>query len=222
MLADVFILAFLGLQSFWVAGAIAAYQTKTLTRAQMARAGIKKGMPYLWHVGMWSDVYSIHPYLALMTAVLWWRWSAYPKPLWVFLFLISLGLGRIAQRSWSSNKDIIESHNGIEFHPGGEPTATGNPSLVGWVHVPHIAAIITLFVMTLVSWILGDLPWRLVIAGLFMLAGHGLAGTHWLLRSLNPVWNPWPADKHAEMKGALNVVCTTMGYFFILCNFLAT
>jgi len=221
MRADVFLIMYFVSQSLWGAGAIAAYRTRTLTPNQMRRKNVHKGMCYLWHIGMWDDVVAIHPYLALMTALLWPLWATISPWVWIIFFLISLIVGQKVQRSWSSNMKVIESHNKIEYPPNGAPRPTGKPSAVGWVHVPHIALIVTLGVATLVSSMLGYVPWRLVLAGILLFAGHVLAGTHWLLRYYDPPGNPWDKDERSGMHGIANIVCTSLGFFFVFWHFVA-
>lgn len=221
MRVHVFLVAYFVLQAFWIAGAVAAYKTKTLTQAQMETLGVQRGMSYLWHVGMWSDVIAIHPYLALMTALLWSVWMTMTWA-WPMLLLISLGFGMGVQRRWSSSKEVIEAHSGIEFNPiSGQPSPTGTMSVVGKIHGLHAGAIFTLSFATLISLIFGYVPWQLAVAGVVLFYGHSLAGTHWLLRLMDPLMNPWTHDENAGKHGIVNIICLALGYFFILWFFIS-
>ena len=205
-----------GLQMFWVFGAIAAYSTNMLTVGQMRSHGIYKGMPYLWHLGMTNDAVTFHPFLALLVGLYWWEWLGSS---WWLLAAVLFGIatGWYANWGWTRGTDIIEAHRQIHV---AKIRSTGEMSIVGMVHIPHMAvmmAIIFLFVVWVAK---GEVPWKLAVASACLIAAHICVGQHWLLRLLNPIWNPWPQMDSAMTFGILNAAFFATGFYFLISFFL--
>jgi hypothetical protein len=186
------------LQSFWLCGAIAAWWTNMLTVSQMQRYGVQKGMPYLWHLGMWNDLVTIHPFLACMFSLFWAQSS---RSWWLLpAAFVGIAISSYANWAWTRGSEVIQSHAGVA---NDKVHADGHMSLVGMIHIPHMALVIAIIFLTVVGTARGEVPWKLSVVGAFILLAHICVGQHWTLRLLDPPWNPWPAQ---PLDGALAIV----------------
>ena len=199
------------LHAFWAVGAIAASSVHMLTRGQMLLHGIKKGMPYFWHAGMWNDVVTIHPVCALMVSLCWAQWR---QSIWSIPFaMLALAVSYFANKDWVKDTSIVQSH--AELAPD-KVHSTGEMSIVAWVHIPHMAIILTIIFMSAVSIINGKVPSQLATSFVCLLVAHALIGQHGILRVLNPVGNPWPRQPFDEVALALSAVFWVVGLVLMI------
>lgn len=215
-----FLVTFWVLQGFWALGAVAASSVHMLTRTQMVLNGIKKGMPYFWHFGMWNDVVTIHPFLALMAGLYWAQWTQG----WWPLVLVVLGLANLYV-SWWQNREWVRDVNIVQAHSelaADKVHSTGEMNAVSWVHVPHMAIILTLLLMSAIWTIKGEVPWKLATGGVFLFAAHALIGQHWPLRLFKPWWNPWPDQELTLVFALLTILFWILGAAFLFSYFADT
>lgn len=208
------------LQAFWAFGAIAASSVHMLTRGQMMLHGIKKGMPYLYHFGMWNDVVTVHPFLAFMVALCWAQWT---QGWWALVMAVlaaaSLWVSWWQNREWVKDVNIVQAHSELaadKIH------STGKMSVVAWVHIPHMAIILTVICMSIIWTVKGDVPWKLASGGVCLLAAHVLIGQHWPLRLCKPWWNPWPDQDLTVTFAVLTVLLWVGAACFLLSYFADT
>lgn len=199
------------LTTFWLLQAIAAFSNNMLTVRQMRTIGVKRGMPYLHHHGMWNDLLVVHPLLALYVGENWKEW----QQLWWVLVPLAAVCVYCAWKqchAWAQNPDVIESHTEIaedKIH------STGHMSLVGWIHVPHMALILVGFGMILVQILRGTVPTPLLFGTICLINGHIAIGQHAYLRIFNPEWNPWPSSGLGLLYMAAHVGFTIGGFWLI-------
>jgi len=206
------------LQGFFLLGLLAAWFNKMATVSQMFANGVKKGMPYLWHLGMWNDAITVHAFLALVVGLFGSQWmSGYWGVAMIGGAILYVWLSYLANGAWVKPTDIIQSHAGVaddKIH------STGEMSSVGWIHVPHMAIILTIIAM-FVIWVLrGLVPWKLAVGGICLLLAHACIGQHGMLREMNPSWNPWPQQSFDGIVLFLNAVFFALAFLFLFSYFL--
>jgi hypothetical protein len=201
------------LQGFYVAGAIAAWWIDMLTVGQMQANGVKVGMPYLWHFGMTNDFVTVHPFLALMAGLYLSAWArGYWLAVLIVVFAASGYFGWRGNAAWVKDKNIVQAHAQLaddKIH------STGEMSIVGWIHVPHMAIILTIVIMSLIWIIRGLVPWQLAAGGICLMLAHACTGQHGILRLLLPSWNPWPTQSIDGAVLLLNMVLLAAGLYFL-------
>ena len=201
------------LQAFWVLGALAAWRGHTFSVSQMLALGVTKGIPYVGHIGMWNDLFTIHPLLAIYAGIYWnqqWQWLTQ----WWFTPLVaaSLAISWYANRMWVQDRNIITTFAGIaedKIH------STGTMSSVAWIHVPHMAIIITIFVMMGLSITMGQVAWKFALGAAVLLLAHILMMQHPWLRELNPSWNPFPSMAHQKLMSIAFMPLVVLGLLLI-------
>jgi hypothetical protein len=69
------VVALVFLEALVLAQALFAYQEGFLIASQMLQKGVKSGLPFLWHFGMWGDILLISPLSALIVAYYSKQWT---------------------------------------------------------------------------------------------------------------------------------------------------
>jgi hypothetical protein len=170
----VFWTVYFTLQIFWVLGLVAAWSINMHTATAMQRRGIHTGLPYLWHFGMWSDVFLVHPLCAYLAAkyghewVLAWLWFMVPNGLVAALILQCY--------VWPSNK-TKESQ-----------VMDGKVTVAGYVHIPQATIIISILFLALMTLVNGRMELHDAIISLVVVALHMFIGTHIPLKMLKRPW----------------------------------
>jgi hypothetical protein len=172
-------------------------------------------MPYFAHYGMWNDVLVVHLLLALFAARYWGEWVT---QLWVLLPIAtaSIWLAWWANDAWVKDTSIIQSHAEVaedKIH------STGHMSLVGWIHVLHMAIIVTIIAMMCVTLVFDRMPLQLAAGAVCVLVGHAAAGQHPHLRLEDKEWNPWPKMGYEVVLAASHIVLTLVGIVIVLTYF---
>ena len=202
-----FILAVL--TAFWLLGALGAWFIGMLTPGQMLRTrGTSHGIPFLGHFGMLDDLI-IHPVLALNVGLFWPTWNSADMAMlnyvaWLMAAVAAYGLNQAwAKMTAKTGTREAQAHEGV---------LTG----VGWIHVPHTAVILWAMIMMLVSLLFGYMHPLLAFADVSLIAAHVIMGTHWPLKVMNPVWNPFgPARRQDAWLGAACVTLQSVGLSFL-------
>jgi hypothetical protein len=169
--AFVFLEALVALQA-WL-----AYQDHFLTVLQMQGRGVNLGLPFVWHFGMWGDVFIVSPLTAYVTG----RFSKSWRLRWILLSL-AIGLAAAVAMSWSYTlPDVQEAH--VQHH---------SLTPAGWVHLVYMA--LALAILIQFFFFTENIPSRLLRRGSVLLVVHVILGTHMALGALHLVipldWYP--------------------------------
>lgn len=122
---------FVCLDLFFAVQVVLAYRDHFLTVSQMRERGISDGLPFMWHFGMWGDLFIVSPLAAYVTGRYWHRW----RSRWMLLSL-AVGLLVSCLLSWTYTLSVLpEAH--VQNH---QLTATGV-----W-HLFYMAAALAVFV----------------------------------------------------------------------------
>jgi len=184
-LDPVFWITLVVLESYWLAGAIAASKRHRLTVGQARRFGIQKVLPYLWHFGMLNDLGPFHFFLASIVQMYWEEWRTEPEVLVLCLILGGI-VGARAQWGWSRStlnedgalvRDEAQSEKGL-------------PSSVGIIHITHMQPLFGILFMFGASVLQGWVSWWMMGAGLCFIVAHAIMAIHWPLRIKLPAWAP--------------------------------
>jgi hypothetical protein len=134
-----------------------------LTVPQMVwQKGFKQGLPFLYHGGMWADVFLISPLLAYMVGRYGYTWNM-ASVSWVFAF------GLVAS---------VVMHLGVYLRlPHPEAHAySGELTPAGWIHLPYMAACFTVIALFYLK--TSGLTSREVWITTGLLIIHIIVGTH--------------------------------------------
>jgi hypothetical protein len=88
--------AFLLMESLVGLQAWLAYRDNILTVSQMQAAGIGRGLPFVWHFGMWGDLGLVSPLISYLIGRYLERW----RP-WSMLLSSAIGFGAAGLLSWT-------------------------------------------------------------------------------------------------------------------------
>ena len=107
-----------------------AYKDHFLTLAQMQGRGVRLGLPFAWHFGMWGDVFIVSPLAAYVTGRFVSRWRFRQ-----ILASFSAGLAAAVVMHYSYTfSDIQDAH--IQYHV---------LTRVGFVHLVYMAITLAIF-----------------------------------------------------------------------------
>jgi hypothetical protein len=158
------IIALIFLECLVASQALLAYQDHFLTVSQMREQGINQGLPFLWHFGMWSDLFII----STLAAYLIGRYSSCWR---LHRILASLAIGLISAglMSWLYTfSGMPEAH--VQNH---------HLTAAGVVHLVYMAIAIAVFIQFLFfTEGISDRLLRFVSVLLFI---HVFVGTHMAL-----------------------------------------
>jgi hypothetical protein len=154
------IFTFLALEALVGAQALFSYWSGFLTVAQMHQRGILHGLPFLWHFGMWGDIFIISPLAAIIVVRCWEQWKSES-------ILFSAALAVMATYFMSyiySLSEMPEAH---------QVTA------VGFLHEVYMATALTVFI--LLYFFTPQANRTLLISATALLTVHLFLGTHMVL-----------------------------------------
>jgi len=169
--------AFAFLESFVVLQAFLAYEDRFFTVAQMHQRGIKAGLPFIWHFGMWGDFVLISVVAAYVIGRYFDRWR-------MRSMIVSLAVGFVVAGllSWFYTlSSMPEAH-------------IQNSALTsaGWVHLVYMAVAIAVF--THFFFFSKGISSRLLRVVSVLLFIHVFVGTHMalgILKLFSPLdWYP--------------------------------
>lgn len=162
------VVAFVSLEFLVLVQALLAHRDHFLTVWEMQSQGISEGLPFVWHLGMWSDFLLISPLVAILIVRYAERWT-----LSKILSSTVIGLLAAIGMSWVySLGNIAETH--IHIHQ-----LTG----AGYVHALYMTATITSFIL---FYVFTPYPsGRLLLWVSCTLIAHLLLGTHIVLGVIN-------------------------------------
>jgi len=168
-----FWVSLIALEGLWLLGAIAAHKGGMLTVSQMQSRGIEQGLPYLGHMGMWSDLILVGPVLAFLVAWYGDQWSLRE---WLIVLALGMAASFFMHNLWAKDT-MIQSQ--VE---GGRLTAAG------LIHIPHMAIIVAILLLT--AFFTKGVSWSVYGGVALVIAIHFFVGTHTLLKILRPAWFP--------------------------------
>jgi len=176
----VFWTTYVVLQSFWAAGAVAAYFGGMLTVGQMQKSGFKAGMPYLYHFGVWNDFVVVHLWVATVFAMFGAAWMSV-LGIWMIPLIAGVALlSTLANQTWVQGP-ATQAHG-----------HDGDLSLVGYLHIPQMAIIVFAIFMTALWIVKGEVPRYFAAGSVCLVLAHACMGDHWPLRLFSPTWaSPW-------------------------------
>lgn len=159
------------------------------SRESMERQGIEKGLPFLWHGGMWGDLIILTPLLSYMSARVLTSAEASLGQL-----LVAWGAGHFASKAMH---ETYKQASWTEAH-----VMRGELTRVGEIHRSYM----TVAIMIILLYVLRPLPADefsalCVVAGLLVL--HVVCGTHvvlGVLKRLQPArFGFYPGDPLRSM-----------------------
>lgn len=160
--------AFLLMESLVGLQALLAYRDNILTVSQMQAAGIGRGLPFVWHFGMWGDLGLVSPLISYLIGRYLERW----RP-WSMLLSLAIGFGAAGLLSWTYTfSDMPEAH--VKNHM---------LTAAGVVHVLYMAAALSVFVQFF--FFTPALSRRQIGTVSVLLFIHVLFGTHMALGLIN-------------------------------------
>jgi hypothetical protein len=166
-----FWLSIIGFEAMVVLQGLTAWCDEFLTPAQMQRSGVREGLPFMAHGGMWGDIIFISPLVATIIAIYGPEWS----PGSVATAVILGGIASGAMHETYKKGPFPEAH--VQY---GRLTTAGQ--IHRWYMALAFAALILYY--TSVSYT----PWMWLVSALLVL--HTIAGTHVILGLLCPKWYP--------------------------------
>jgi hypothetical protein len=156
------------LEALVVLQAWLAYRNHFLSVSQMQEGGVNFGLPFVWHFGMWSDVFIVSPLAAYVMG----RFSSSWRVRWI---LLSLALGIVGSivMSWSYTlSDLQEAH--VQNH---------RLTPAGVAHGVYMALALAIFTQFL--FFTQNASSRLLRVVSTLLVLHVFIGTHMMLGLLN-------------------------------------
>jgi hypothetical protein len=171
------VIAFLILESLVVAQALLAYQDRFLTVAEMQSRGVREGLPFVAHLGMWCDLLLISGLSAYLIS----RYAHTWKLRWASLSLLAGILSASVMSYLYTYSSVPETH--IQNH---------GLTIAGYVHLTYMALTIAVFTQFLLFTETASLRIiRIVCALLFI---HVIFGTHMVLGAIKLIqpldWYP--------------------------------
>lgn len=141
--------------------ALLAYRDNFLTVSQMQQIGILHGLPFLWHLGMWGDVFAISPLVAVIVAKYSQQWTVRHIVVSVIAsILVTIALGWFYTLSNTPQAHMRDHHT----------------NAAGYVHLLY--TMMALVVLTLMYFYTSRASFLFVIITDFILIVHVLFGTH--------------------------------------------
>jgi hypothetical protein len=189
-LTFVFFQCLVGLQ------ALLAYQDHFLTVSQMQQRGVAKGLPFLWHFGMWGDVFVVSGLAAYLVGHYSSRW----RPKWI---LTSIAIGFVATGLFSwlyTLSGMPEAH--VQNHA---LTAAGR------IHAIYMCIAFAVFLQFFL-FTQDVAPRTLGIVSVLLLV-HVFIGTHMLLGLINIALpqNWYPAQPLRSIVGWITIATLAAG-----------
>lgn len=172
-----------------------------LTPKQMRRGGIRSGLPFLAHGGMWGDLIFVSPLLAFIITTYGSEWS------WIQIaaaVLFSLVVSFAMHETYKKGR-FPEAH--VQY---------GKLTKAGVVHFCYMAE--AFLVLSLYYILVPYTPWMWVVSALLVL--HTIVGTHVVLGLVRPMWYPGRPLQSSGTWGAvggtavLTLGCTAWRAFF--------
>jgi hypothetical protein len=169
------VISFFILDGLVIAQALLAHQDRFFTVAEMQSRGIREGLPFIWHFGMWGDLLVISG----LSAYLICRYGRTWKP---HLVCASLAAGLLAAALmswWYTYSNVPETH-----------VQNGSLTWAGYVHAVYMGLAIAVFTQALLfTESISSKVIRVVCAVLFI---HVLFGTHMILGAIKLIHPlPW-------------------------------
>ena len=161
-----------------------AWCDEFLTPAQMRRGGIREGLPFMAHGGMWGDLIFISPLVAIIYATDGPEWSSVN----VMTAMIGGGVASIVMHETYKRGELPEAH--VQF---------GCLTTAGLIHRWYMA--IALAVLGLYYIRAPYTPWTWSVSALLVL--HTIAGTHVVLGLIQPRWYPGRPLHNPETWGVI-------------------
>jgi hypothetical protein len=156
--------AFVFLEFLVVLQACLAYQDRFFNVSQMQERGIDRGLPFIWHFGMWGDFLVISVLAAYLIARYFARWRRQE-----ILVSLAIGFASAGLMSWLYTlSDMPEAH--IQNH---------GLTAAGWIHLIYMASAIAVF--TQFFFFSGDVSVSLLRVVSVLLFAHVFFGTHMAL-----------------------------------------
>jgi hypothetical protein len=125
------IVLFVFLETLVAAQALTAYRDHLFTVAQMQQRGTGEGLPFVWHFGLWGDIFIISPLAAHVAGRYFLRWLRDYRS----LISIATGCALASLLSWAyTHSNILSVH--IQNH---ELTAAGE------LHLGYMALTLAIF-----------------------------------------------------------------------------
>jgi hypothetical protein len=183
------------LESLVLLQAYFAFRDHFLTIEQMQEAGFKEGLPFKWHLAMWSDFFVISPLTAYITGRLRWNWREIG-----ICFAIAFGTTVVLGLLYTTSV-VPEAH--VRNH---QTTA------VGYFHLVYMLGTIWLLLQFLIYREVSKTCLRYVSIILFL---HVAVGNHFLLgllkRSYPSDFDWYPAQPIESLPGWLTVGAVGFG-----------
>jgi hypothetical protein len=158
------LIVFLLLESLIFSQVILADRENFLTARQMQQNGIRYGLPFLWHFGMWSDFLFISPLCGLIVGRYSKDWSSSS-----FFACAVLAFFATALLSWSYTFATVP-----EAHVRNHQLTT-----IGLLHAVYMWLSLSIFLQFFIF--TSDVPQRFTQIVSILLVVHVFVGTHMLL-----------------------------------------
>ena len=155
-----------------------AYRDSFFTANQMIGKGVAHGLPFIWHFGMWGDIFIISPLVAIAIGAFWPEWSARSLAISLCIGLI-LGLVFSWSYTLSNTSDaIVQQH---KLTP------------CGWLHLIYMS--LCIFVLTELFLFTDRLSGNFLKLSGALLVTHVFLGTHMVFGLIQKVAAfSWYAD----------------------------
>ncbi len=146
-----------------------------LTASQMQARGFPKGLPLLYHAGIWGDLVIFTPLLAIIVSLYSDRWSADD-------IFTSVGIGVVSLCVMGFIWVKAAEHGLPEAHTYG-----GSMTTAGLIHGMYFAAAVAIIVLFFFH---SGITQKAAVIVAVILAVHLIYGTHIVLGLFAPSWYP--------------------------------
>ena len=175
-----------------------AYRDHFLTVSQMQTNGVNSGLPFIYHFGMWGDLFIISPLAAYIVGRFLKSWRSLR---WIAASL-AVGFFVSAYMHWTYlSANFPEAH--VQNH---------QLTPVGWVHVLYMG--LALAVFTQFFLFTTNIPRALLRVASFLLVLHVCLGTHMVLGLIDlyqPLgWYPAQPLRSSEGWAVIGTVATIL------------
>lgn len=174
-------------------GGLAAYRNGFLTVGQMEEQNIWKGLPFVWHFGMWGDFLIMTPLLAIVIGGFHKQWGSLQI---IAALIVSFVATFQMHELWK--KDLMQQAH-IRY---------GQLTPAGWINVLYmtmaLAIILLFFFATTVS------P-KVMLWVSAVLTVYLLFGTHIVLGLIGPRW--FPQRPQEQLVSWLSVILPAAAMF---------
>ena len=144
-----------------------------LTVKQMQKRGFEKGLPLMWHAGIWGDVFPLTPLLVYLVTVYSNQWRTI-NVMWALLIGVVAIIGMGFMWVNGAKKGLPEAH-----------THDGRITGAGFFHAIYFVVAIAVIILTFFC---SAISQKAAIVTAIILGVHIVYGTHIVLGLIAPVW----------------------------------